>query len=204
MFPIVCNLLAFTLGNYSAGDVTQGVCLATAAQGPANNTFKSMPQVDIHQYSIIDGIGISQACNIHYDDEVQRICMCDSALPEYAWGRKIENRDPCGLERRANKDWIAAPVIGSVAIAIGIILSIILWHHKQKARLQRQDIPDEIALTSLRSCIVQSHHTTNGEANLTQRSAAGLDFSTPSQSSVQSVDSGVSLITPQSRRERKG
>lgn len=175
MFLSFFFLSLFLSGNYSINTIEQGVCVSAAAQGIANSSFAGTDTfVPYDAPSILDGIGIFQPCNNQIISKINpKICNCDGSLPEQVWGRKIQYRDPCGLEKKAGDQqvWIAAPIVGSVVVAIGVGILIYYVRKRKNAKLERGI--EEIALHDIDS------------------------QPTVSDGSVQSFDSGVAIINHQ-------
>jgi hypothetical protein len=153
---------------------------------------------------MIDGIGIAQACNnVEFNTSQPEkpnfnICNCDGALPKKAWGRTIQYTDPCGLEKEAKKDWIAAPVVGGVALVVSILLLAFLWRRRRSKQSRLVLEGEEMELSS-------TNYNRSPQSNyglgvdhpviaIPPPAATQASVSTPSDASIQSGDSGVALI----------
>lgn len=183
-------ILYFLTANFSTGLLSQGACVSAAGQGPENATSASL--------SIIDGFGLTQSCtNDEGYSSPSRICNCNGPLPEYGWGRKIENRNPCGLNKKADKAWIAAPVIGGLALFVAVCgMAYVLWGRRTADRQQQQQQPSRTAAQDVPLSFLAAikSNTQRLAGRLSHRSNAGWDASTPSQTSLESGDSGGDLI----------
>jgi hypothetical protein len=179
--------------------------MSTSGQGLANLTFSDEKSTSVYAYSTIDVMGIANACNNQVFDAQNRICNCDGSLPEFAWGRKIQNRDPCGLQERDNKTWIAGPIIGGVAL-FGIFATLsFLWQHRRirKSRLQSRLPSHDILPISNPTAAGIPLGPQVSASSMSNRATAGWDASTPSESSLASDDSGAVLLeSPAARRQR--
>jgi flagellar basal body-associated protein FliL len=92
-----------------------------------------------------------------------------------------------------SKAWIAAPVIGGIAILAGFALFFYLSRRKKESRQQSRQAQD-VPLSFL------SAIKTNGQrlaSKLSHRSNAGFSPSTPSQTSLESGNSDDALYERQ-------
>lgn len=127
-----CNVVTSTTksrGNFTdpSSDPSQGSCISVAGKGSASPTFDA--PVNPSAPAVIDGIGIANVCDgSEYNNGAgYSICSCDGQLPATAFGRRVENRNPCFLQLEADdtaiaaapsRAWIAAPILGGLALVV--------------------------------------------------------------------------------------
>lgn len=136
-----CNVVAATpikIGNITAGNSVDGACVNMSAKSRAAHLWAE--DVGQDDWTYIDGFGIASLCSgAAFDGDFARICSCTGELPEAAFGRKVANRDPCGLARRDDKAWIAGPVIGGVAVASCLAAALFLLLNRRSKKLVKTD-----------------------------------------------------------------
>lgn len=136
-----CNLALerSAKGNYTGTTPTEGVCLQVA--GSHGNIAQIYPdQAAIYGANtelVMDGQALAYMCNAQPHDS--RLCDCDKALPETAFGRPLTNRDPCGLGNgKKAAGVIAGSTIGSIAVVALVAITVFaVLRRKQRQRQRR-------------------------------------------------------------------
>lgn len=198
-------------GNFSNYGGNQGTCLSVAGQRNVQVGQDSQNPIDVVNQAtlkasdvlVIDGFGLTQVCSTENADRGNgRICNCEGALPETAWGQTVANRDACELEKSPTKAWIAGPVLGGVALLC--LIALLVGSRRKILRVFRSGVKLEdqqaIALEDLGHL---NDRTTVGE--LVRESPPGQQElqetpSTTSEISQESFDSGVALIWPNDKQ----
>lgn len=163
--------------------------MTAAASGPEDATSA--------RFSIIDGFGLTQLCTNVEDGTPSRICNCGGPLPEYGWGQKIRNRDPCGIDKKSDdKAWIAAPVIGGLAFLLALCALGFYLLKRRDGRSHQREGTGQASARDIQLSFLSAIKTNSQKlaGRLSHRRNAGWDASTPSQTSLESGDSGASLV----------